>query len=72
MFDKGVINIVNLNYYNEFHKDYVICSSFAWTLNHEIGHLNGYIIGDESEEFAENYAHKYTNVSVIYEDISEC
>jgi len=81
-FNDGRIYIVPLSFWNSPHlmKDesvesgagYIRCSSFAWTLNHEIGHIKGFMVGDESETFAENYAYDHTTVNTVYEPEPKC
>lgn len=76
----GTINIVNLMYYNsqqltgeyEAGQAYRICGTFAGTLNHEIGHIKGFSVGDLSEAYAENYAHDHTSVNTVYEHEKRC
>lgn len=76
----GTINIVNLMYYNsqqlageyEAGQAYRICGTFAGTLNHEIGHIKGFSVGDSSEAYAENYAYDHTSVNTVYEHEKRC
>lgn len=76
----GTINIVNLMYYKnqqltgeyEAGQAYRICGTFAGTLNHEIGHIKGFSIGDSSEKYAENYAYDHTTVNTVYEPEKRC
>lgn len=78
----GLIYIVSLSFWNsprlvqdeyvDAGSGYVRCSTFAWTLNHEIGHIKGYMVGDESEVFAENYAYDHTTVNLVYEHEKRC
>ncbi len=81
-FNDGRIYVVPLSFWNSPHlmqneyieagSGYVRCSTFAWTLNHEIGHIKGYMVGDESEVFAENYAFDHTTVNLVYEPEDKC
>lgn len=81
-YNEGLIYIVSLSFwlnphlvqdeYIESGAGYIRCSTFAWTLNHEIGHIKGFMIGDESEVFAENYAYDHTMVNLVYEPGKKC
>lgn len=81
-YSDGRIYIVHLSFWNSPHliqdeyvepgSGYVRCSTFAWMLNHEIGHIKGFMVGDESEVFAENYAYDHTTVNLVYEPEKKC
>lgn len=78
----GIIYIMSISFWNSPHlrkgenvdagAGYMRCTTFAWTLNHEIGHIKGFSIGDSSEEYAENYAYDHTTVNTVYEHEKRC
>jgi len=54
--------LIDYNNYNEMIQN-KMCSSFEYTLNHEIGHIHGGIIREQtgsSESYADNYANQHT------------
>lgn len=58
------IDIVYSNFWISINSNSYMCSSFEYTLNHEIGHTYGATISENdghSESFADNYASKHTS-----------
>ena len=55
----SIIDVVSSNFWISTN-NWIMCSSFEYTVNHEIGHIDGARYYDKTEEYADRYAEQHT------------